>query len=86
MYVENDSLLTDLFPISMNKDKFNIVFARDPKDLELYVELHVRKQKLIEQGKYHGAARKEIAVEFGHLLSYTDEAIERLIAANTELE
>ena len=35
MYVENDSLLTDLFPISMNKDKFNIVFARDPKDLEL---------------------------------------------------
>ena len=86
MYVENDSLLTDLFPISMNKDKFNIVFARDPKDLELYVELHVRKQKLIEQGKYHGAARKEIAVECGHLLSYTDEAIERLIATNTELE
>ena len=86
MYVENDSLLTDLFPISMNKDKFNIVFARDPKDLELYVELHVRKQKLIEQGKYHGEARKEIAVEFGHLLSYTDEALERLIATNTELE
>ena len=47
LYVENDSLLTDLFPVSMNKDKFNIVFARDPKDLELYVELHVRKQKSV---------------------------------------
>jgi len=86
LYVENDSLLTDLFPISMNKDKFNIVFARDPKDLELYVKLHVRKQNLIEQGLYTGDARKAIAVEFGHLLSYTDEAIERLMTANTEKE
>ncbi len=86
LYVENDSLLTDLFPISMNKDKFNIIFARDPKDLELYVELHVRKRNLIEQGLYLGEARKAIAVEFGHLLSYTDEAIERLMVANTEKE
>ena len=86
LYVENDSLLTDLFPVSMNKDKFNIVFARDPKDLELYVELHVRKQKLIEEGCYEGEARKAIAVEFGHLLSYTDEAIERLISTNVERE
>ena len=86
MYIENDSLLTDLFPISMNKDKFNIVFARDPKDLQLYVELHVRKQNLITQKQYHGEARKQLAVEFGHLLSYSDEAIERLISANTDLE
>ena len=86
MYIENDSLLTDLFPISMNKDKFNIVFARDPKDLDIYVELHVRKKALVDSGTYHGEARKQIAVEFGHLLSYSDEAIERLIAANSELE
>ena len=86
MYVENDSLLTDLFPISMNKDKYNIIFARDLKDIEYYVELHVRKRELIAQGLYHGDARRQIAVDFGHLLSYTDEAIERLIAANTELE
>lgn len=86
MYVENDSLLTDLFPISLNKDKYNIVFARDPRDLELYVELHDRKKKLSEKGLYHGEARKQLAVDFGHLLSYSDEAIERLIASNTERE
>ena len=86
LYVENDSLLTDLFPISMNKDKYNIVFARDPKDLEFYVELHVRKKELMDSDRYVGEARKQIAVEFGHLLSYSDEAIERLIAANNELE
>lgn len=86
MYVENDSLLTDLFPISLNKDKYNIVFARDPKDLELYVELHDRKKKLLEKGLYHGEERKQLAVDFGQLLSYSDEAIERLIASNTERE
>ncbi len=86
LYVENDSLLTDLFPFSMNKDKFNIVFAKDPKDLELYVELHVRKKELIDKGLYHGEARKHIAVEFGKLLSYSDEAIEKFIETNPEKE
>ncbi len=86
LYVENDSLLTDLFPYSANKDKFNIVFAKDPKDLDLYVKLHVRKQELIAKGLYSGEARKEIAVEFGHLLSYSDEAIEQFIANNPEKE
>ncbi len=86
LYVENDSLLTDLFPYSQNKDKYNIVFAKDPKDLDLYVELHVRKQELIAKGLYCGEARKQIAVEFGHLLSYSDEAIEQFITNNQEKE
>ena len=86
LYVENDSLLTDLFPISLNKDKYNIVFARDPKDLEHYVELHVRKKELVEKGAYSGEERHQIAVEFGKLLSYSEEAIERLIAQNGEKE
>lgn len=86
MYIENDSLLTDLFPLSLNKDKYNLVFAYNPTDLDLYVELHQRKKKLLEQGLYVGFARKQIAVDFGHLLSYSDEAIERLISANTEKE
>lgn len=86
MYVENDSLLTDLFPLSLNKDKYNIVFARNPKDLEFYIDLHSRKKMLQEQGLYRGEARKQLAVDFGHLLSYSDEAIERLIASNMERE
>ncbi len=86
LYIENDSLLTDLFPFSMNKNKYNIVFAKDPKDLDIYVELHVRKKELINKGLYHGEARKQIAVEFGKLLSYSDEAIEKFIETNPEKE
>ena len=86
LYIEDDSLLTDLFPVSLNKNKYNIVFAKNPKDLEYYVELHKQKEKLVSEGLYSGETRKQIAVDFGHLLSYSDEAIERFILENTEKE
>ena len=86
MYVENDSLLTDLFPISMNKDKFNVLFYRNESYREAYFALKERKAKLVEDKLYKGDVRREIAWEFGKLLSYSDEAIERMIAENDELE
>ena len=51
-----------------------------------YDELKEKKKQLIESGNYHGQARKEIAVTFGQLLSYSDEAIERYLAENKEKE
>ena len=44
------------------------------------------KKRLLEQGAYQGEARKRIAVEYGKLLSYSDEAIERYIRQNDEKE
>ena len=44
------------------------------------------KKRLLEQGAYQGEARKRIAVEYGRLLSYSDEAIERYIRQNDEKE
>ena len=85
-YFDESPLLTDLFPISMNKGKFNIIYYRDEKDIQLYLELKQRKQQLIEQGAYCGEARRQIAVEYGHLLSYSDEAIERYLSQNNEKE
>ncbi len=86
LYVENSALLTDLFPISLNKDKVNIVFYRDPADLETYLDLQRRKAELVAAGAYNGPAREAIARDFGRLLSSSEEGIDRLLAANDERE
>lgn len=85
-YFDESPLLTDLFPISLNKGKFNIIYYRKEEDIQLYLSLKEKKKQLIESGNYHGQARKEIAVTFGQLLSYSDEAIERYLAENKEKE
>ena len=61
-YVEEEPLLTDLFPVSMNRGKFNILYYRDERDIQLYFSLKEEKKRLLEQGAYHGEARKRIAV------------------------
>ena len=83
---ENGGFLTDLFPYSMNKDKYNILFYKDDSYRDAYFALKERKAKLVADGKYTGEARRQIAWEFGKLLSYSDEAIEKMMAENTELE
>lgn len=83
---EDDPFITDLFRVSLNKDKYNILFFRDEKYLQAYNELKARKKALVAAGEYKGEARYKIAYDFGKLLSYTDEAIDRMIAACTEKE
>ncbi len=83
---ENGGFLTDLFPWSMNKDKFNVLFYKDESYRDAYFALKERKAKLVADGLYKGEVRREIAWEYGKLLSYSDEAIERMIAENTEFE
>lgn len=85
-YKEDDPLLTDLFPVSLNRGTYNILFYQSEEVLAEYLELKQRKEQLQEEGRYAGQERREIARAFGHLLSYTDEAIERLIACNHEKE
>lgn len=83
---QTEPLLTDLFPVSLNAGRQNVIFYRDPADLEAFLALCRDKRALVERGAYTGAARREIAVRFGHLLSYSAEAVDRLIAQNTERE
>ena len=83
---EDDGFLTDLFPVSMNKNKYNILFYRDPKYRDEYFALKERKRRLVAEGRYQGDERRRLAVDFGKLLSYSDEAIERMLAGYTELE
>ena len=78
--------MTDLFPISLNKGKYNIIYYRQEEDLRQYLALKKRKQQLLEQQAYQGEARRQIAVDYGKLLSYSQEAIERYLAQNKEKE
>lgn len=85
-YLEESPLLTDLFPISLNKGKYNIIYYRQEEDIRQYLALKKRKQQLLEQQAYQGEARRQIAAEYGRLLSYSPEAIERYLAQNEEKE
>lgn len=85
-YIEDEPLLTDLFPISMNLGKYNMLFYRADHILEQYLRLKRWKEALVREKVYFGGNRAQIAWDFGRLLSYPDEAIRRLIADNQEKE
>lgn len=86
MYREDEPLLTDLFPVSMNKGRYNVLFYQDDQVLEEYLALKAEKLQAQASGTYTPEKRREIAWHYGRLLSYTDEGIERLLAGNQELE
>ena len=48
-YIEDEPFLTDLFPISLNKDKYNVIFYSDKKDLEEYLNLKREKKDSLEK-------------------------------------
>ena len=86
MYIEDEPLLTDLFPLSLSRDKHNILFYRAGHVLEEYLRLKDRKAALVAEGAYFGGNRTQVAWDLGRLLSYPAEAIRSLIAGNTDRE
>lgn len=86
MYCEDEGFLTDLFPVSLNKNRYNVIFYREDAVLREYLDLKEEKAKAQQTGAYTPEKRHDIAYRYGKLLSYTDEAIERLIAGNGEKE
>ena len=83
MYAEDDSFVTDLFPEEMNRGAKHFIFYKKKEDLDCYLELKERQAGLLRAGGYEGEERYRIAREFGKLLSYTDEAVGRLIRETT---
>ena len=84
-YVENESFLTDLFPLSLNRDRFNVIFYQDDSALQEYLDLKTEKENAIAAGNY-ADCREDIARRYGRLLSYTDEGIQRLLDTNSDKE
>ena len=86
LYCEDEGFLTDLFPAALNKDRFNVIFYQEDAVLQEYLALKEEKRKARATGAYTPEKRREIAWRYGKLLSYTDEGIERLLAANRDRE
>lgn len=84
-YLDDDPLITDLFPASMNQNTYNIIFYKDENDIEEYKTLKKLKVKVIENKEYE-KYRYEIAYRFGKLLNYSDETIQSYIQNNDEKE
>lgn len=85
LYPEDEAFITDLFPEELNRGKYNYLFYRTDDVLERYIGLKEQQKRLIANRAYTGQERHRIAVEFGRLLSYPEDGIERLIErAGTE--
>lgn len=85
-YPENEAFLTDLFPEALNKGKYNYLFFRTDDVLERYLGLKERQRELKQNGAYTKVESYALAQEFGRLLSYPEEGIERLIQKATSSE
>lgn len=86
MYCEDEGFLTDLFPVSMNQNRFNVIFYQEESVLREYLDLKAEKEQAQKNGAYTPEKRRDIAWRYGKLLSYTDEGIERLLRGNREKE
>ncbi len=86
LYIEDQPLLTDLFPLSLNPGKHHILFYLANHVLEQYLRLKEHKAALMAEGAYFGGNRSQIALEFGRLLSYPDDVARRMMADNPEKE
>ena len=84
-YVEDEAFLTDLFPLSLNQGKFNVIFYQGETALREYLNLKAEKEQANAASNYD-VCREDIAWRYGKLLSYTDEGIQRLLDANSEIE
>jgi len=82
-YLEKSLLITDLQSEEFTKDKWSILYYEDDHTLNAYLALKEKKQKFETSGRYERDARKEIAREFGRLLSYPEDKIEEKISKDT---
>lgn len=84
-YVEDELIETDLFPGKPGQRQYLYLFYRTDDVLEAYLRLKERqrildeRKRLQEPGTDIGQQRRELAREFGRLLSYPEDGIERLL-------
>ncbi len=81
LYRETDLIVTDLFPADVAEGK-HVLLIYQGTTLDEYLALKKRISELVETGSYAGEARRDIAREFGKLLSYPDAVVEKMIDKN----
>ena len=83
LYRETDLIVTDLFPADVAAGK-HVLLIYKGTTLDEYLALKDRKADLVEAGSYAGKARRDIARQFGQLLSYPDAVTEEMIDRNNK--
>lgn len=78
-YPEEEALLTSLFPKEANRGKPLYLFYGKEETLTAYLALKEEQKRLMEEGAYTKEEDGRLAREFGRLLSYSEDAIDRLI-------
>ena len=81
VYRDATPLNTDLFSFDEGNE---IVMLYKGDTLDRYLAIKADQARLIEAGEYEGEARLDIARRFGRLLSYSDEAIERMLVGHDD--
>ena len=79
LHTDRDFLETLLFNPEYTRGKIVIHLADSGETLDEYLRLKERKRRLEEAGELTRAKEEEIARGLGALLSYSEEAIERLL-------
>ena len=82
LYRETDLIVTDLFPADVAVGK-HVLLIYQGGTLDAYLALKQGKAELEAAGSYTGKARRDVARQFGRLLSYPEAVIEELITNNT---
>ena len=92
--ITNEKVVLPQMPVDEKEHVFHI-YPILVKEREAFVE-HLKEHgiatnihypiPIMEQQAYQGEARRQIAEEYGKLLSYSPEAIERYLAQNEEKE
>ena len=78
-YPEEEAVLTALFPKEANRGKPLYLFYGKEETLTAYLALKEEQKRLMEEGIYMKEEDERLAREFGRLLSYPEDAIDRLI-------
>ena len=81
LYRETDLIATDLFPADVAEGK-HVLLIYQGATLDDYLALKQRKSELVASGSYAGEARRDIARQFGKLLSYPNAVVEEMIDKN----
>ena len=81
LYRETDLIVTDLFPADVAEGK-HVLLIYQGTTLNEYLALKKRKSELVETASYAGEARRDVARQFGQLLSYPDAVVEKMIDKN----
>jgi len=75
-YLEKNLMITDLQSEEFTRNKWLILYYKDKKILDAYLNLKRRQRNLLDRGIYDDKTKKDISRLFMKLLSYPDDVIE----------